>query len=440
MNVYIYKDITWHPGADTFLYYSFDNQNLNDDSWNNRNWTWYSWAWSYTTWVKSYWANNWNRWIAIPSFIAWDFTLSIWVKPTNNWLSIQTLFWSIDWTSTYWRIHLHMYNSWQSNISLWLSQDGTYSASQAITWNEWNHIVLTKISWVFRLYKNKNLILTHTYNYNNQTWWTWTIWNWYKEDRHVTWILDEVILETRWWTQEEINDYYDNTASKVYGLKQAYIGEVWNPWGGTVWYWTFNDQNANQITDVSWNWNNITGGVMPTYTQVLWGNYAWNYNNVSSWDTQGYHWTIDSNKFTVMLWLKVLATWQQYIINMTTSSSGNSPALIYWYNSWQIELYSYQNGNTYRSTIKSSTALDTWYCVWFTRNWTTMKTYLNGAYVTSATIPVVSWVANFVLGSVWNSTRFHWQIGEVVLKSWVEEDLNYMSSYYNQTKSLYWIS
>ena len=75
--------------------------------------------------------------------------------------------------------------------------------------------------------------------------------------------------------------------------------DTWTPWPNTLWYWTFDDMNANQITDVSWNWNNITGGVMPTYTQVLWGNYAWNYNNVSSWDTQGYHWTIDSNKFTV---------------------------------------------------------------------------------------------------------------------------------------------
>lgn len=216
--------------------------------------------------------------------------------------------------------------------------------------------------------------------------------------------------------------------------------DQWNPWSNTVWYWTFDDQNANQITDVSWNWNNLTGNTMPTYIQVLWSNYAWNYNNVSSWWTQSYSWTIDWNKFTVMLWLKVSATWQQYIINIVKDSSGNSPALIYWFNSWQIELYWYVNGTTYRSTIKSSTSLDTWYCVWFTRNWTTMKTYINGAYVASLTIPVVTWLTSFVLGSNWPSQRFHWQIGEAVLKSWVEEDLSYMSNYYNQTKSLYWIS
>lgn len=223
-------------------------------------------------------------------------------------------------------------------------------------------------------------------------------------------------------------------------MQNAYIGEYrWKPWENTFWYWTFDDQNANQITDVSWNWNNLTGRTMPTYIQVLWSNYAWNFNNISDWWTPYCRWTIDSNKFTVMLWLKVLATWQQYIINMYDNSIGNVPALIYWYNSWQIELYSFQNGNTYRSTIKSSTALDTWYCIWYTRNWTTMKTYLNGAYVASSTIPVVTWLVEFTIGSTWGSTRFHWQIGEAVLKSWVEEDLSYMSDYYNSTKSNYWL-
>ena len=230
---------------------------------------------------------------------------------------------------------------------------------------------------------------------------------------------------------------YQNNTEKI--LKNAYIGEVWTPGSNTIWYWTFDDQNANQITDASWNWNNLTGNTMPTYIQVLWSNYAWNYNNVSSWWTPYYSWTIDSNKFTVMLWLKVLATWQQYITNMINWSIGNLPALIYWYNSWQIELYSYQSGNTYRSTIKSSTVLDTWYCVWFTRNWTTMKTYLNGAYVSSLTVPVATWLTLFHLGSTWTSTRFHWQIWEAVLESWVEEDLSYMSNYYNNTKSNYWL-
>ena len=215
MNVYIYKDWSWEPWANTFLYYSFDNQNLNDGSWNNRNWTWYSWAWSYTTWVKSYWANNWNRWIKIPSFIAWDFTVSFWVKPSNNWLDIQTMFGSVDWDSTVGRIHLHMYNSWVSwsVISLWLSTDGTYNASQGITRNSRNHIVLTKSWSTLKLYKNKTLILTRSYNTYTHANGTWLVWNWYKEDRHVTGVFDEVIIETKARTQEEINEYYGNMKS-----------------------------------------------------------------------------------------------------------------------------------------------------------------------------------------------------------------------------------
>ena len=213
MNVYIYKDWEREPGANTFLYYSFDNQNLNDDSWNNRNWTWYSWAWSYTTWIKWYWANNWDRWIKMPSFPTWDFTLSFWVKPTNNSLSIQTMFWSYDWSSSWWYIHIHMYNNSYSWISVWFSNDGTYNASESITRWDWNHIVFTRSWSTCKLYKNKTLILTHTYSSALVANANWLIWNWYNTDRHVTWIFDEIIVETRWWTQEEIDNYYDNIKS-----------------------------------------------------------------------------------------------------------------------------------------------------------------------------------------------------------------------------------
>lgn len=198
------------PGPNTFLYYSFDNQNLNDSSGNWRNGTWYSWAWSFTTWILSYWANNGSRWIKIPSFIAWDFTLSFRLKPSNNGLGIQTMFWSVEWSNSYHYLHFHMYNSQYSQISLAISWDsGTFAASDGITWNARNHIVLTKSWSTYKVYKNKNLILTHTYSWDLEPSGNWLIGNWYKEDRHVTWVFDEVIIETVARTQEEINEYYN---------------------------------------------------------------------------------------------------------------------------------------------------------------------------------------------------------------------------------------
>lgn len=206
----ITTDFWRSPGANTFLYYSFDNQTLNDDSWNNRNWSRYSGSWSFTTWIKWYWVNNWNRWLKIPSFISWDFTLSLRINPTNNWLSIQTLFWTVEWWSSGWYLHFHMYNSQYSQLSIALSWDSwTFAASEWITRNSRNHIVLTK-SWnTFKIYKNKNLILTRDFSTQLSANATRLIWNWYNNDRHVSGVFDEVIIETKARTQEEITKYYD---------------------------------------------------------------------------------------------------------------------------------------------------------------------------------------------------------------------------------------
>lgn len=204
----ITTEFWWHPSANTFLYYNFDNQNLNDSSWNNRNWSWYSWAWSFTTWIKWYGANNWNRWIKIPQFINWDFTFSIRVNPTNNWLSIQTLFWSVEWSTSSKYIHLHI-KWWNNNyIQFALSTETTWQiASDSITWWAWNHIVLTR-SWnTWKIYKNKNLIMnfSETSSIAVPINATWLIWNWYNNDRHVQWVFDEVIIETIAWDQDKIN-------------------------------------------------------------------------------------------------------------------------------------------------------------------------------------------------------------------------------------------
>ena len=107
-----------------------------------------------------------------------------------------------------------MYNSSNSwKIALWVSTVWTFPANESINWNSWNHIVLTKEWWTMKVYKNKNLILTTTYNYSIHSNGSWLIWNWYTDDRHVTWVFDEVIIETVAWSQEEINKYYDKIVS-----------------------------------------------------------------------------------------------------------------------------------------------------------------------------------------------------------------------------------
>lgn len=216
----IKTEFSWRPWANTFLYYSFDWQNLNDNSWNNRNWSWYSWAWSFTQWIKSYWVNNWNRWIKIPSisFLSWDFTVSFRVKPQTSSLNPQTLFGSVEWTNSLWYLHIHQQTtssqSSNTNICVWYSLSNTnYYCSEAISYNVFNHIVITKSWSTLKIYKNKNLIWTMSWINSLTTSWTYLIWNGYNNDRHITWVFDEVIIETKAWTQEEINKYYDKIIS-----------------------------------------------------------------------------------------------------------------------------------------------------------------------------------------------------------------------------------
>ena len=210
-----------------------------------------------------------------------------------------------------------------------------------------------------------------------------------------------------------------------------------SPDSNTFVYYSFDDQWINwYITDESWNWLNATWWTQPTYVQVLWTNYAWNFYDPASWNAPQSNITwLSSTKFTHIVRVKVLAEWQQYISYIWWNYQ---QALIYWYNNRQIELYSYQ-WNTYRTTIKSSTNLNQRYCVWFTRNWTTMKTYLNWEYVWTITMPAPS-ITYLNVGSSWWSWRFHWQIWSLLLENNVERTELEFSNYRNKTKKLYWLS
>ena len=220
--VYFKRDKIWPeytpyrgytPNSNTYLYRTFDDQNLNDSSWNNRNWSRYSWAWSYSSSAWWYAVNNWSRWIKLPSFFNWNFTLSFYVNPTNNWLSIQSFFWSVQWSNSSWYLHFHMTNSQYSWMSIWFANDWTYNASQWITFWSWNYITLVREWSTYRIYKNWTQILTHTYSTALDTTATYLLWCCYNEDRHVSWLFDEVILENKARSASEIQTYYNNSKS-----------------------------------------------------------------------------------------------------------------------------------------------------------------------------------------------------------------------------------
>lgn len=196
----------------------------------------------------------------------------------------------------------------------------------------------------------------------------------------------------------------------------------------TVAYYTFDDQDVNQITDFSWSWNTLpyTAWTKISYTQLSWTDYYWNFNKSQ------YTWSITwISNYTRCMWCKIAATWSQYILQCTWID------LIYWFNSWQIEVYDYYNWHAYRTTLKSSTPLNTWMLIWFTKNWSTVTTYYNWSKVWTATF------ADYQLTLInlwWTSSQwFNWSLNNIILENRVRTDAE-MLDYFNKSKWAYWIS
>ena len=209
------------------------------------------------------------------------------------------------------------------------------------------------------------------------------------------------------------------------------------PDANTFVYYSFNDQWINwYITDNSWNWRNATWWTQPSYVLVSWSKYAWDFYNPSSWTVPSWdmNW-LSTTKFTEVVRVKPLADWQQYISYIWWSYQ---QAIIYWYNSKQIEFYAYDWTNR-RITIKSWVNLNQWYCIGFARNWTTIKVYCNGEYVWSLYVPTYT-ITHINVWWSWWSWRFHWLIWELIIENNIEWETNNFLDHFNKTKKIYWLS
>ena len=205
----------------------------------------------------------------------------------------------------------------------------------------------------------------------------------------------------------------------------------WQPGENTFWYYTFDDQNSSQITDFSWNNRHLTRFIMPTYSLVKWNNYSWNFESVASSSTAP---TIDysslPNIYTVLIWVKPVENSQSYVSYIRAPSPYNQVGIIRWYNSWQFEYFTESSGQ--RATIKSNVNLNSWYLIWYTTDWTNVKTYCNWEETASSTAVVWTYW-NFYLWSSINWDRFRWEIWACIIESkvWSAEEIE---DYYMFTK------
>jgi hypothetical protein len=196
----------WQPWANTIAYYPLETD-TNDYSWNGYNLT--PSNITYTTlssWLKVATFNGSNSKAQTFSFYSawWDFTVSMWIY--GDWLT-WTLreFWCNSTSDTSWR-----------QFDVYLAAPNMIRCNSATTWtnfysnNTWYHIVVTCISNVWKLYINTSLITTVSLSYawnTNMALWYRIHWN----DRWWKWYISKFILENKWWSEEEINNYYAQT-------------------------------------------------------------------------------------------------------------------------------------------------------------------------------------------------------------------------------------
>lgn len=226
------------PTADTLFYYEFE-QNWTDSSGKGNNATPSNVTYELVWWqyvVKSV-ANSssvsfsWALWASIGT---WDFTASFWLYPINPWSSSYwwyncpmvfgffnwnnypyvwpSIFYDPRWQNWWWDKFL-VRTSGNANYYYW-------NASSLYNW--WHHIVFTRISWTAYFYVDSVLQWSFASTDNFSTTNLWYVFSRYESNwRQYWWSAwakwDKYILEKKWWTAQEISDYYNSTKS-IYWL------------------------------------------------------------------------------------------------------------------------------------------------------------------------------------------------------------------------------
>ena len=211
----------WKPWANTLAYYTFDNQTLLNSATNTVDASWYSWAWAFWEWYNGWYSANISSWWPIALSIKipqQDFTICSCIKfnsyPPASW----TWYWWFGnlWTS-YSRIHCQFYYDWSTPVLQfwqyqswsWYSQSGVTPATWILSANTWYKIVLVRNWTTVSIYIDWQLIWSWTDNYRNSTQ-TDTYYLWTSFDinaRKLNWYIDNVIIENKARTLDEIQKY-----------------------------------------------------------------------------------------------------------------------------------------------------------------------------------------------------------------------------------------
>jgi hypothetical protein len=209
--------------------------------------------------------------------------------------------------------------------------------------------------------------------------------------------------------------------------------EGWVPWENTIAYYPLTDN----FNDESWNWYNLTNSwwSITTYGWVKCAYYSWSTSvysintSVSVWATRTLNcWCYLPNVLSVDV--PVIFTWRANVAQ-------SQMALWYGRNTGYASLSDY-----YQVWINGSVNLAwKWVNLIWVNEWASMKLYVNGTLVNSATRSYstinsvnikIAWPAG-----AW-SQYFKWYVNNVIVEN-KARTAQEIADYYNQTKSNYWL-
>ena len=213
-------------------------------------------------------------------------------------------------------------------------------------------------------------------------------------------------------------------------LLREYVEPGWQPGANTIAYYTFNNQNLNDSSENhnNWAWNNWDGSFIANtwwYCADLWGSHAIQVPFNLYWLTNfTFNCWINVNQFKPVSGIFGSIEWTTGDLHCNITSTKIEVAI--------------NRGSTVAYTVSLST--NTWYNIWVTKSWTTYSIYVNGSLCNSWTSANVTANHTLYVWRTYSDDRFlNWYLDNVIFEDNTRTTTE-ISKYFQQTKSLYWIS
>lgn len=208
----IYPAAWWEPGANTVAYYPLKSD------FNDASWKWYNLTNNWGTITTLNWVScayyNWSSYSGNDSISFWT------TRTINAWLYHSSTSWGIvvqTWEYSYNAYKTRLLGSGSWNIGLSNLQNYSIdTTSWNLNWKwvnavwvaDWDNMALY-INWQLEASWSNTLYAWNKLRIWYRLWGSWS--------EYFTWYVNEIILEDKAWTAQEIQDYYNQTKWN-YGL------------------------------------------------------------------------------------------------------------------------------------------------------------------------------------------------------------------------------